>query len=269
MWFAPDGFEQREPPPLERAEQAREPEEKKTAAEKIQDTFSEGKAFLDQRCGAANLGEWELGTGFSFNLNPMFTFDHGLWKVRWKRSEDWADPAARTPPGGKGARETQEILNRLAELNQRSGGEGYPDTIVRGLDGRLWRREQIVRLEYHEVPIAVNDRIDALNVIRCDKHGVAWVWFPKGHYRCVEVDPDDPRKEYWGREARTDGIGAYGIVGQTQWFRLKEGQKAAVIGVWVDPGPFPVDALNKAERERRVCFYIKLVRVSTRRGQQK
>jgi len=111
------------------------------------------------------------------------------------------------PPSGKGAKETQEILSKLTLLNAGAGGKGYPKEEFSQSGGRDYVKGQIVRLDYRNTPIAINDRLGALNVISCDQHGQAEVWFPSSRYYCAEVNPDDPRIEYSGNESHCEGAG--------------------------------------------------------------
>jgi len=94
----------------------------------IRDVISEGEAFLKTRTEHNDRFDyWELSTGFSLNLNPLFSFRDGRWKVRWGNHgrallisgyyDAWRDVAEVAPPSGKGEAETNQILMKLRELN--------------------------------------------------------------------------------------------------------------------------------------------------------
>jgi hypothetical protein len=87
----------------------------------IREAVSQGEAYLNEKLGRQG-DYWELSTGFSFNLNPMFKFVGGRWKVRWRKSDRWSNVEDVTPPWGKGEAETKEVLEKLGELNRKLGG---------------------------------------------------------------------------------------------------------------------------------------------------
>ncbi len=86
----------------------------------VKEAAEKGEAYLNDKLGSAKAGGyWELSTGFSFNLNPMFAFVGGRWRVRWRTSDPWYDPETVVPPWGKGEAATNEILGKLRELNRK------------------------------------------------------------------------------------------------------------------------------------------------------
>jgi hypothetical protein len=90
------------------------------STKEIKDVVSQGEVYLTEKLGERKSGYyWELSTGFSWNLNPMFAFMEGKWKVRWKKSDPWWDVDSVIPPSGKGEAQTKEILEKLSELNQK------------------------------------------------------------------------------------------------------------------------------------------------------
>lgn len=86
----------------------------------LAEAYADAVRFLEKDMGCTNNGSgiWEYSTGWSFNLNPQFTLRDGQWTVRWRTSDEWADPATREAPSGKGKADVDKILVKLAELNR-------------------------------------------------------------------------------------------------------------------------------------------------------
>lgn len=77
-----------------------------------------GEQFLKAELGPMKPGGyWEMSTGISFNLNPVFACIDGKWMARWRSSDPWKDPATVVPPSGRGAERATRILEELAKYN--------------------------------------------------------------------------------------------------------------------------------------------------------